>query len=444
MFITKRHLSRRTFLHGLGASVALPLLDSMVAAQTPLRSSAAAPKTRFAAIYVPHGATMDKWTPATEGQGFAFTEILKPLEPHRDHVNIVSGLAHPYVAGAGGADVSAGANHTRAAAVFLTGSVPVRSAQAHLGVSVDQVIAGQIGQDTPLPSLELSIEEAVLACEASFSCAYRNSISWKSETQPLPMQNNPRLVFEKLFGDGSTDAERRQRRQDTRSLLDSVMGQLAALNRDLPAADRQRLGQYLDDVREIERRIQRAEAAAREDVTLPDVPTGVPATFAEHLKLLMDLQVIAFQSDITRVSTLMFARELSGAVFPETSIRDPFHNLSHHSNDRANMDRFAQLNTYHMTKFAYFVEKMKATPDGDGSLLDHSLVLYGSSLSDGNQHNFSPLPIVLAGRASGRLAGGRHLRFEKDTHMSNLLLALIEKFGSRQEAFGDSTGMLSI
>src|SRR6186713_3125221 len=305
MFIFKKYLSRRTFLRGTGAMVALPFLDAMAPAQTPIRQTAAAPKTRFGCFYVPHGATMDKWTPAATGTGFQFTEILTPLEPFRDHLNIVSGLAHPYVAGAGGADVSAGANHTRAAAVFLTGSVPQRGAQAHLGVSADQVAAQHIGQDTPLPSLELSIEESVLACEASFSCAYRNSISWKSPTQPLPMQSNPRLVFEKLFGDGATAAERRGRRQDTRSLLDSVMTELPSLQRDLPAGDRRRLDQYLEDVREIERRIQRAEAAAREDVTLPDVPAGVPATFAEHIKLMMDLQVLAFQSDITRVSTLM-------------------------------------------------------------------------------------------------------------------------------------------
>jgi len=444
MFISKKHLSRRTFLRGVGASVALPFLDSMAPAQTPLRKTAASPQTRFAAIYVPHGATMDKWTPSSEGTGFAFTEILKPLEPHRDRINVISGLAHPYVAGGGGADVSAGANHTRAAAVFLTGSIPQRGPQAHLGVSADQVAALHIGQDTPLPSLELSLEEAVLACEATFSCAYRNSISWKSPTAPLPMQNNPRLVFEKLFGDGASDAERRSRREDTRSLLDSVTGQLATLHKDLPPGDRRRLDEYLEDVREIERRIQRAEATARQDVTLPDVPAGVPATFADHLKLLMDLQVVAFQSDITRVSTLMLARELSNAVFPETTIRDPFHNLSHHSNDRGNMDRFAQLNAYHMTKFAYFVDKLKATPDGDGTLLDHAVVLYGSSLSDGNQHNFSPLPIVLAGSASGQLKGGRHLRFPKDTHMSNLLLAVLDKLGTRLESFGDSTGMLSV
>jgi hypothetical protein len=444
MFISKKHLSRRTFLCGSGAMVALPFLDAMVSAQTAIRNTAAAPKTRFACFYVPHGATMDKWTPATEGSGFTFTEILKPLEPFREHVNIVSGLAHPYVAGAGGADVSAGANHTRAAAVFLTGAVPERGPRAQLGVSVDQVIAKHIGQDTPLPSLELSIEESVLACEASFSCAYRNSISWKSPSDPLPMQNNPRLVFEKLFGDGSTGAERRARRQESRSLLDSVMDQVASLQKDLGAGDKRRLAEYLDDVREVERRIQRAEVSVSDDVTLPDVPAGVPPTFQEHLKLLMDLQIIAFQSEITRVSTLMFARELSGATYPETSIRDPFHNLSHHSNDRGNMDRFAQLNAYHMTKFAYFVEKLKGIPDGDGTLLDHSLVLYGSSLSDGNQHNFSPLPLVLAGTASGQVKGGRHLPFPKDTRMSNLLAAMLNKLGVPMEKFGDGTGVLDI
>jgi hypothetical protein len=258
------------------------------------------------------------------------------------------------------------------------------------------------------------------------------------------MYNNPRLVFEKLFGVGATDTERRARRSETRSLLDSVMSQVAGLQKDLPPADRRRLTQYLDDVREIERRIQRAEASAGKDLALPDVPTGVPPTFQEHLKLLMDLQVIALQADITRVSTLMFARELSTAVFPETSIRDPFHNLSHHSNDQANMARFAQLNTYHVTKLAYFLDRLAKTPDGDGTLLDHSLVLYGSSLSDGNQHNFSPLPIVIAGGGAGTIAGGRHLVFPKDTHMSNLLVAMLDKMGAPTDKFGDSTGMLTL
>ena len=277
MFITRKHLSRRTFLRGSGAMIALPFLDAMAPSQTPVRNTAANPRTRFVSFYVPHGATMDKWTPATEGTGFAFTEILKPLEPFREHLNVISGLAHPYVAGAGGADVSAGANHTRAAAVFLTGAIPERGARAQLGVSADQVAARAIGQDTPLPSLELSIEEAVLACEAAFSCAYRNSISWKSPTDPQPMQNNPRLVFEKLFGDGSSGAERRARRQESRSLLDSVMDQIAALQHDLPAGDRRRLTQYLDDVREVERRIERAESRVSENLELPEVPSGAGA-----------------------------------------------------------------------------------------------------------------------------------------------------------------------
>ena len=219
---------------------------------------------------------------------------------------------------------------------------------------------------------------------------------------------------------------------------------MASLQTDLGADDRRRLTQYLDDVREVERRIQRAEASVRDDLQLPEVPAGVPGTFQDHLKLLMDLQIVAFQAEITRVSTLMFARELSGATYPETDIRDPFHNLSHHSNDRGNMDRFARLNTYHMTKFAYFLERLKALPDGDGTLLDHSLVLYGSSLSDGNQHNFSPLPIVVAGGASGQLKGGRHVKYPKDTHMSNLLLAMLDKLGARLDTFGDSTEMLSL
>ena len=236
----------------------------------------------------------------------------------------------------------------------------------------------------------------------------------------------------------------RARWQESRSLLDSVMGQIGSLQKDLGSSDRVRLAQYLDDVREVERRIQRAEASVKSDLQLPELPTGVPPTFQEHLKLLMDLQVLAFQAEITRVSTLMFARELSTATYPETTIRDPFHNLSHHSNDRGNMDRFAQLNSYHMTKFAYFVDRLKKTPDGDGTLLDHSLVLYGSSLSDGNQHNFSPLPIVLAGNASGQLKGGRHLQFTKDTRMSNLLAAILNKLDVPTEKFGDGSGVLDI
>jgi hypothetical protein len=441
MFITKKHLPRRTFLHGMGASLALPLLDSMIPAQTAIKATAARPVSRLACIYIPHGATMDKWTPATEGTGFAFSEILKPLEPFRDRLNIISGLAHP---AAGGEDGSAGANHTRAAAVFLTGVHPEKGIEAHVGPSLDQAVAQKIGQETPLPSLELSIEEAVLNCEASFSCAYRNTISWQSPTLPLPMENNPQVVFEKLFGDGSDDAQRRARRQESRSLLDSLLQQVGLLQKELPSADRTRVRDFLENVREIERRIQKAEAQTATNLEVPAAPVGVPDSLEEHLKLLFDLQVLAYQADITRVSTLMFAREISNAVYPDSGVRDPFHNLSHHSNDRSNKDRFAVLNRYHIQKLAYFLERLNATPDGDGTLLDHSLVLYGSALSDGNEHNHEPLPLLLAGGASGTLAGGRHIQVAPHTTMSNLLLAVLDKFGVQKDKFGDSTGVLTI
>jgi hypothetical protein len=441
MFISKKHLPRRTFLHGMGVTLALPLLDSMVPAQTPLRSTAARPASRLGAIYIPHGATMDKWTPTAAGKGFAFTEILAPLEQFRDRLCVVSGLAHP---AAGGEDGSAGANHTRAAAAFLTGAHPEKGTEARVGVSVDQLVAQRIGQDTPLPSLELSIEEAVLNCESGFSCAYRNTLAWKSATSPLPMENNPQVVFEKLFGDGSNDAQRRARRQESRSLLDSVIGQVGSLQKDLPAGDRGRLAEYLENIREIERRIQKTEQQRRTELVIPDAPVGIPDSFDDHIKLMIDLQVLAYQAEVTRVSTFMFARELSNVTYPSSGVRDPFHNLSHHSNDRGNMDRFAILNRYHVSKFAYLLDRLQATPDGDGTLLDHSMILYGSALADGNEHNHDPLPVLLAGGASGQLEGGRHIQATPHTTMSNLLLSMLDKVGIDLPAFGDSTGKLEI
>jgi hypothetical protein len=438
-FITRKHLPRRTFLHGMGTMMALPLLESMVPAQTPLRQTAAQPKSRLGCIYVPHGATMDKWTPATTGKGFEFTDILAPLEPFRDRLCVVSNLAHPQ---AGGEDGSAGANHTRAAAAFLTGAHPEKGVEAHVGISIDQVVAQRIGQDTPLPSLELSIEEAVLSCEAGFSCAYRNTIAWKSATTPLPMESNPQVVFEKLFGDGSNEAQRLARRRESRSLLDSLLEQMASLQNELPANDRTRLSDYFENVREIERRIQKVDARRTTDLAIPDAPVGAPDSFDEHVKLMLDLQVLAYQAEITRVSTLMFARELSNRTFPESGVRDPFHNLSHHSNDRGNMERFAVVNRYHVQKLGYLLEKLRATPDGDGTLLDHAMILYGSALSDGNEHNHDPLPVLLAGGASGRLQGGVHVQAAPHTTMSNLLLAMLDKFGVDLPQFGDSTGKL--
>jgi hypothetical protein len=441
MFITKQYLSRRTLLRGLGVSISLPFLESMVPAQTALRKTAANPKTRLTCIYVPHGAIMGKWTPATEGTGFAFTEILKPLEPFRDYLNVVSDLAAPL---AGGVDSDAGADHQRSAAVFLSGAHPEKGVEAHVGRTIDQVAADKIGQDTPLPSLELSIEDVSLSCGAGLACAYMNTLAWKTPTTPLPMENNPQVVFERLFGDGRNTAERNSRRDQSSSILDSVKDEVAALNKKLPAADRSRLTEYLDDVREIERRIQKAGSAVPTDVTVPDAPVGIPDSFGDHLKLMFDLQVLAYKAEITRVSTLMYARDTSTVVYPDSGVRSGFHSTSHHSDVRENMDRFALINKYHASLLGYLLEKMKATPDGDGSLLDHSLVLYGSAMSDGNKHNHDPLPVLLAGGASGQLKGGRHLRYAKHTTMSNLLLAMLDKVGVPMDRFGDSTAKLEI
>jgi hypothetical protein len=440
MFITKKHLSRRTFLHGVGVTLALPFLESMVPAGTPLAQTAAKGGTRFGAIYFPHGATMDKWTPAADGSNINLSEILQPLQPFMSRVNIVSDLSHPQAYGGG----SATSNHNRSAATFLSGAHAEAGPKAHLGITMDQLAAHHIGQDTPLPSLELMIEEATLSCGDGLSCAYRDTISWQNATSPLPMENNPQVVFEKLFGDGNTDAQRRARREQAVSLLDSVVGEVSSLQKKLPATDRSRLDQYLGDIREVERRIQKASDESSTELTLPALPTGIPKDVEAHVKLMFDLQVLAWQANITRVTTLLMAKELSNAVYPKSGVRDAFHILSHHSNLRENMDRFAVLNRYHVTLFTYLLDKLQSIPDGDGTLLDHSMLLYGSAMSDGNQHNHGPLPVVLAGGASGALKGGRHIRNAKDTTMSNLLLAMLDKLGVPTEKFGDSTGMLQI
>jgi Protein of unknown function (DUF1552) len=439
-FVTRKHLDRRTFLRGAGVTLALPLLDSMVPAQTPLAKTAAAPRNRLGCIYVPHGATMYKWTPATEGKGFEFTEILAPLEKFRDRLCVVSNLAHPQ---AGGLNSDAGADHARSAAVFLSGAHPEKD-HLQVGVTMDQLAAEHIGQDTPLPSLELAIEDNGLNCGAGYGCAYTNTISWRTATLPLPMENNPQVVFEKLFGDGSSAAERLENKQQARSLLDSVLHQVSALNKELPQADRARLSDYLDDVREIERRIQRAENQVPADLKVPDAPVGVPENIEEHFKIMFDLQVLAFKAEITRVATMMYARDTSGTVYPQSGVRDGFHVASHHSNVRANMDKYALINRYHVQLLAYFLEKLKATPDGDGNLLDHSLILYGSSMSNGNQHDHDPLPVLVAGGASGKMEGGRHIVCGPHTPMSNLLVAVLDKLGIRQDHLGDSTSMLAL
>ena len=441
MFITKKHLSRRTFLRGAGVTLALPLLDSMVGAQTLLKNSAARSKARLGCIYVPHGATMAKWTPAAEGRDFPFTETLSPLEKYRDHTTVVSNLVH---ASATGAD--AGAEHARSAAIFLSGGRPQKNA-VRVGVTLDQVAAEQISQDTPLPSIELGIEEVSLSCGAGYGCAYFNTISWRTPTVPLPVENSPQAVFEKLFGDGGTTAQRLARKREDRSILDSVLEQTLTLRQGLPASDRLRVDGYLDDIREIERRIKTVldrNAQSADPLAVPDAPVGTPEAFEEHLKLMFDLLTLAYQSETTRVSTLMFAKDLSPTSYPASGNRGGFHGASHHANVKERMDSFALINKYHVQMLAYFIGKLAATPDGDGTLLDHSMILYGSSMSNGNQHDHGPLPLVLVGGASGQLQGNRHIVASAGTPMSNLLLSMLDKVGVHKESFGDSTGKLEI
>jgi len=441
VYLTRRHLSRRALLRGAGAALALPLLESMIPAGALRAAPASRPQARLACIYVPHGAVMSKWTPAKVGTGFEFPEILEPLEPFRSRVNVVSGMTLPL---AYGQDASAGANHTRSSAVYLSGASPGTGSEAELGVTADQVVAKHIGQDAPLPSLELSIEDGSLSCGTGLSCAYRNTIAWQAAKSPLPMENNPQVVFERLFGDGATEAERAARRAEARSLLDSVSAELTSLERSLPAGDRSRLDRYLTDVREVERRIALATQQIPAGLKLPPAPTGVPEDFETHIKLMFDLQVLAWEADITRVTTLMFAKEVSNAVYPASGIRDPFHNLSHHSNIPDNIAKLAQLQQYHVRTFGYLLQKLQDTPDGDGTLLDHSMVLYGSGMSNSNQHDHKPLPIVLAGGACGKLAGGRHIETTPQTPLSNLLLSMLHKLDVPVASFGDSTGTVEI
>jgi hypothetical protein len=437
--ISKKHLARRTFLRGVGATIALPFLDSMVAAQTPLSATPAMPKPRFLGIYVPHGATMSRWTPAGEGTGFGFSEILEPLEGFRDRINVVSNLYHPAAASP---ESDANADHARSAPVYLSGALPNENEPGSM-VTLDQLLAERIGQDTPLPSLELAIENVALSCPGGYGCAFLNTISWHNGT-PLPMENSPQVVFERLFGDGSNAELRLRRKQEDRSILDSVVDKVASLQSTLDAGDRARLTEYLDNIREIERRIELAEQQTAGVEDIPEAPVGIPESFDAHLKLMFDLQLLAWRAEITRVATLMYGKDLSATSYPESGVRDGFHGASHHSNDPARMATFALINRYHVSMLAYFLQKLRDTPDGDGNLLDNSVVLYGSSMSNGNEHNHDPLPVLVAGGAGGRLQGGRHIVTPPQTPMSNLLLALLDTLGVPESRFGDSTAKLDI
>jgi Protein of unknown function (DUF1552) len=446
-FVTKKHMSRRTVLRGLGTALSLPLLDSMVPAQTPLVKTAANPEIRLGLCFIPHGAVMANWTPAAEGADFKLSRTLAPVEPFKDQVVVVSNLAHKMAAPGGPGDN--GGDHTRSPAVFLNGVHPKRTdgADIQAGVTIDQLAAQKIGQQTPLPSLELATEDfsgLVGSCDVGFSCAYMNTISWRTPTTPLPMEINPRVVFTRLFGDGANAEERLQRIDEQRSILDAVMGQVKHLEGRLGPSDRNRISDYLDTVREIERRIQLSEKQnANSTLAVPASPTGIPDDHQEHTKLMFDLMTLSFQANITRISTFMMAREVSYRTFPMLGISEGFHPASHHQNNPERLENLTKINTYHVSLMAYFLGKLKATPDGDGNLLDHSLILYGSGMSNSNVHNHAPLPVLVAGGAAGRMKGGRHLKYPDGTPMANLLLTILDKAGVPQDRVGDSSGTLT-
>jgi len=444
--ITQKALSRRTLLRGLGTTLALPLLDAMVPAFAATRLMAAKSPVRLGFVYVPCGIIMDRWTPATEGASFEFPRIMKALEPHRDRILVLSGLAqingNPLGDGPG--------DHARAGATFLTGVHPKKTegADIHAGISTDQIAARFLGKQTQLASLEVGLEAPGMVgnCDSGYSCAYTNTISWSSPTTPMPMEVNPRAVFERLFGDGdSTDTASRlaQAKQD-RSILDFVSDDVRRLESGLGARDKNKLDQYLDAVRDIERRIGKLEEqSATMKMPVVERPAGIPDTFEEHCKLMMDLQVIAMQADLTRVITFMMAREGSNRSYPTIGVHDGHHSMTHHQNDKVKIEKVVKINTYHAQMFAYYLEKLRSTPDGDGSLLDHSMIVYGSSIADGNLHTHVDLPVLLCGGGAGSVRGGRHIRYPKNTPMTNLLLTMMDKAGVPAEKIGDSTGEIT-
>ncbi len=445
MIVLKKALPRRTVLRGLGASIALPLLDGMVPAFAAIRNSAAAPTPRLSILYTGNGAVMPDWTPAAEGRDFEFSPILAPLAAHRDRVLVVSGLDNE--PGDRRPGEPAG-GHGRISGAFLTGVhvKPTEGADFEAGVSIDQIAARHLGQRTQLASLELSLEstEFAGACDAGFSCAYITTISWRTPTTPLPMENNPRAVFERLFGDGqSTDpAARLERIETDRSILDSVADKAAHLRKRLGARDGAKIVEYLDAVRDVERRVQMAEAQRDRELPVVDRPPGVPADFAEYVKLMYDLQVVAFQADLTRVITCMVAPELSSRAYPEIGVAEPHHAISHHQNKPENLAQLTRINTYHTQLFSYFLDKLRSTPDGDGNLLDHLTILYGRGMADSNAHTPMGLPLLLAGGGAGQLAAGRHVRYRDGTPLTNLYVSLLGKVGVPVESIGDSTGKL--
>ena len=449
MYLSKKYIPRRSFLRGVGVTLALPLLDSMIPAQTPLAKTAATPKTRFTAIFSPHGWSPTYWADGrpdiapTEGRNVGLGFIHQPLAPWRDKLSIVSGLDATSSMPPPG---SSGGDHSRASAVF-TGATPKKTAGADIycGASVDQIIAQKFGQDTLLPSIQLAIEDPGAntgICGWGYSCAYSNSISWASPTKPLPHEINPQIVFEHLYGDGSTPEERLARKQASGSILDAVTRKVTRLQKMLPASDRARLNDYLESVRELERRLQIAAKASNE-VPNEEIPFGVPESFDEHVKLHFDLQALAFQGDITRVSSLMYARDVSLRAYPESGVKTPNHPSSHHGEDPKRREDWAKINQYHMKCFAYFLKKLEATPDGDGNLLDHSLIVWGSNMGNANQHSHVNVGYLMAGGASGNHKP-KQLNIHESGPTSNILLSTLRLMGIPKDSIGDSTRAVAI
>ena len=435
MYISKLSLPRRTFLRGVGATVALPLLEAMVPAVTALAKADAKPRVRFGAVYIPNGAIMEQWIPDSIGADFDFKPILKPLEPFGDSMVVVTNLtrSHP------GSQVG---DHAVSAAGFLTGVWPKRTEAEDVlaNTTIDQIVAKQIGQDTPFPSLEVATEDFtgyVGACSPGFNCAYLNTVSWSTPTTPLPMDINPRVVFERMFGQVGSAGQRLARMREERSLLDSITEEANQLRRALGARDRVRVNEYLDNIREIERRIQRSEAHSATEVTI-DTPVGIPDTFEEHVGLMYDLLALAFQADITRVFTFMLSRELSQRTYPQIGVTEQHHSVSHHGNDPQKIGQNVKVNAYHMRLFARFLEKLRARPDGDGSVLDHSMIFYGGGMGNPNGHASDPLPVVGVGGGFGK--GRRHIEVAKQTPVGNLWLSVANHYGSTIDTFGDSNG----
>lgn len=442
MIITKKALSRRTLLRGLGTAIALPMLDSM----RPALAAAKAPAVRTAYLYVPNGIIMKDWTPKGEGTTFELGKTLQPLAPMREHITFLTGLDHY-----NGQSLGDGAgDHARAGATWLTGVHPKKTQGRDIlaGTSIDQLAAKEIGKNTTLPSLELGLDDnrMVGGCDSGYSCAYSNTLCWSSPTTPLPLETNPRAIFERLFGDGDTTdpAARAALARQDKSILDFARADAARVGLGLGTGDKRKLGEYLDAVREIEIRIQKMEKQAAESAALPaiDQPPGIPPTFEEHIKLVFDLMTVAFQADLTRIITLMIGREGGNRTYRSIGVPDAHHGLSHHFNDPAKIERLQKIDQHHVEMTAYFLDKLSKTPDGDGTLLDNSMILYGSSISDGNRHEHLNLPTFLAGHGGGKIKGGRHLVASKGTPMTNLFLSMLDLSGVRVDKFGDSNGRL--